>query len=194
MLCFSCALFFWVQEWKRSGQIPPFGDWKNANELPITQYFDCARQAGLIRYSNSSGECDCPAVDYHNRHRSSYGEKHHLQQRNSNNNYNHTQRKTRLREKRGPTAQLKDTNLQQHDRLRGRDRDVTGPPRHQKKHSIHNNAVPPPAAAAAARIPARAPKPVDEDLYKIPPHLLRSSKRKKVPGFLACFVPSACAS
>lgn len=41
----------------KSGQIPAFGDWEHANELPITQYFESARQAGLIRYS-SSGECD----------------------------------------------------------------------------------------------------------------------------------------
>ncbi|PQQ21192.1 hypothetical protein Pyn_24128 [Prunus yedoensis var. nudiflora] len=42
--------------YKRSGQIPAFGDWDYANELPITQYFECARQAGLIRFSSSSGE------------------------------------------------------------------------------------------------------------------------------------------
>lgn len=42
--------------YKRSGQIPAFGNWDYANELPITQYFECARQAGLIRFSSSSGE------------------------------------------------------------------------------------------------------------------------------------------
>lgn len=26
--------------------------------MPITQYFECARQAGLLRYSSSSGESD----------------------------------------------------------------------------------------------------------------------------------------
>ncbi|KAF2288254.1 hypothetical protein GH714_005310 [Hevea brasiliensis] len=45
------------RRWKWSGQIPAFGDWEHANEMPITQYFECARQAGLIRYT-SSGECD----------------------------------------------------------------------------------------------------------------------------------------
>ncbi|KAI5423931.1 hypothetical protein KIW84_030232 [Lathyrus oleraceus] len=44
--------------WKRSGGIPAFGNWDFANELPITQYFENARQAGLIRYSSSSGETD----------------------------------------------------------------------------------------------------------------------------------------
>ncbi|CAN0830926.1 hypothetical protein LINGRAPRIM_LOCUS3419 [Linum grandiflorum] len=194
-----------MEEWKRSGQIPAFGDWKNANELPITQYFECARQAGLIRYSNSSGECDCPAADYHHshnrQHRSSYAAadfNNSKQKHQYRNNYNQQpQRKTRLREKRGPTAQVKDTNLINHQQ--GRVRDITNKPRHQKKHStVENDAVAPPpppsTAAQRPRNPVRAPKPVDEDLYKIPPHLLRSSKRKKVPGFLACFVPSACAS
>ncbi|KAK6137740.1 hypothetical protein DH2020_028516 [Rehmannia glutinosa] len=41
---------------RKSGQIPAFGDWENANELPLTQYFECARQAGLLRCS-CSGEC-----------------------------------------------------------------------------------------------------------------------------------------
>lgn len=35
---------------KKSGQIPAFGDWDNANQLPITQYFESARQAGLLRF------------------------------------------------------------------------------------------------------------------------------------------------
>ncbi|XP_031092853.1 uncharacterized protein LOC115997440 isoform X1 [Ipomoea triloba] len=38
-------------ESKRSGHIPAFGEWDKADGLPITQYFECARQAGLIRYS-----------------------------------------------------------------------------------------------------------------------------------------------
>ncbi|KAL5072257.1 hypothetical protein RYX36_011241, partial [Vicia faba] len=50
--------------WKRSGQIPAFGNWDIANELPITQYFENARQAGLIHYSSSSGETDLYAVDH----------------------------------------------------------------------------------------------------------------------------------
>ncbi|WOG87006.1 hypothetical protein DCAR_0206226 [Daucus carota subsp. sativus] len=31
----------------RSGQIPAFGNWDQVKELPITQYFENARQAGL---------------------------------------------------------------------------------------------------------------------------------------------------
>nr|KYP71859.1 hypothetical protein KK1_011137 [Cajanus cajan] len=46
------------------------------------------------------------------------------------------------------------------------------------------DAVPPPRA-----------KPLDEDLYKIPPELLRTTKRKKMLGFISkCLVPAACVS
>ncbi|CAI0433807.1 unnamed protein product [Linum tenue] len=206
MLCFSfhtvlCYFFFYrFQEWRRSGQIPAFGDWKTANELPITQYFDCARQAGLIRYSNSSGECDRPLAAAADHHRF-YAAADYQKPTPAPPCHNHTQRKTRLREKRGaaapPAAHVK-------DRKHGRVRDATEPtaaepPRkpqrqhnHKQKHSstTSNDAVP-----QRPRVPVRPPKAVDEDLYKIPPDLLRrSSKRTKVPGFLACFVPSACAS
>lgn len=52
------------KECKRSGQIPAFGNWDYANDLPITQYFECARQAGLVRFSSSSGESDpCVRLD-----------------------------------------------------------------------------------------------------------------------------------
>ncbi|KAF8388510.1 hypothetical protein HHK36_027184 [Tetracentron sinense] len=37
--------------------IPAFGDWDYANDLPITQYFESATQAGLLRH-RSSGEGD----------------------------------------------------------------------------------------------------------------------------------------
>ncbi|KAL5069639.1 hypothetical protein RYX36_020526, partial [Vicia faba] len=50
--------------WKRSGQIPAFGNWDIVNEFPITQYFENARQAGLIHYSSLSGETDLYAVDH----------------------------------------------------------------------------------------------------------------------------------
>lgn len=61
----------------------------------------------------------------------------------------------------------------------GRVCDVAGgPPRKQaaaaKQRSKQELAAPPPPPSKAA---ARPPKAVDEDLYKIPPHLLHSSKR-----------------
>ncbi|KAJ6296657.1 hypothetical protein OIU78_022392 [Salix suchowensis] len=43
------------------------------------------------------------------------------------------------------------------------------------------------------KVAAKPPKAIDEDLYKISPELLRSSKRKKRPGLFSCLVP-ACVS
>ncbi|KAK7344120.1 hypothetical protein VNO77_13416 [Canavalia gladiata] len=45
-----------MDECKRRTQIPAFGNWDFTNELPITRYFECARHAGLVRYSCSSNE------------------------------------------------------------------------------------------------------------------------------------------
>ncbi|GMY20293.1 ubiquitin hydrolase [Fagus crenata] len=156
---------------KRSGQIPAFGDWDKANELPITQYFECARQAGLIRYSSSSGETesdpyvrgDLYAVDF--------------------NKPSRTVPTSRKRgEKRYP--QVKE------QKKVGKVYDVTEQPR---KHT-RNDAVPTPRPANAARPRPLKSKPVDEDLYKIPPELLYTSKRKKMLGFFSrCLVPDCAA-
>ncbi|KAJ1685687.1 hypothetical protein LUZ63_017077 [Rhynchospora breviuscula] len=43
-------------EKSRRPQIPSFGDWNYYNELPITQYFESAMQAGLVRSSHCSEE------------------------------------------------------------------------------------------------------------------------------------------
>ncbi|GAB2277221.1 hypothetical protein Dimus_011928 [Dionaea muscipula] len=43
--------------WKRSGQIPAFGDWEHVNQLPITQYFESARDAGLVRHHLTHTAC-----------------------------------------------------------------------------------------------------------------------------------------
>ncbi|KAG8478977.1 hypothetical protein CXB51_028876 [Gossypium anomalum] len=223
---------------KRSGQIPAFGDWDNANELPITQYFECARQAGLIRFSSSSGESN-PYVAAHDLYETADSRKH-------SRNLAPTRKKlctvgtwrsnkaliclqaffwepflsrqqlaliimemgggmqqaSRVREKGG--AHVKE------QKKAGRVCDVTEPPRKYYQHPHHHlslsinndnttssnskhlkyDAVPPPIPK---RLSVRPPKPVDEDLYKIPPELLHSSKRKKMPGFFCCLVP-ACAT
>lgn len=62
MVWFQEDCWYYSYSKKRSGQIPAFGDWDCTNDLPITQYFECARQAGLTRYSSSSGECDPSAT------------------------------------------------------------------------------------------------------------------------------------
>lgn len=158
---------------KRSGQIPAFGDWDYANELPITQYFDCARQAGLIRYSSSSGDSDP--------HVGGGGDLYAIHLKKPHRTVP-PPRKTRGREKRGPHVK--------EQKRQGKVCDVAEPPRKPSRQLLqHYDAIPPPMPAASAR----PPKPVDEDLYKIPPDLLRTSKRKKMLGFVSrCLVP-ACA-
>ncbi|KAJ4846120.1 hypothetical protein Tsubulata_000814 [Turnera subulata] len=188
-----------MDEWRRSGQIPTFGNWDHANELPITQYFECARQAGLVRNSNSSGECDLYVR----------GDLYSYDLNKPSRNSAHP-RKTRLREKRGPHVK--------EQKRQGKVCDVTDPPRklhqqqqqkhhHQQPISVYNvtyttttttdgggNKKDTLSSLQRPKLPvARPPKAVDEDLYKIPPELLRSSKRNKRPGFFSCLVP-ACAS
>ncbi|XP_042411588.1 uncharacterized protein LOC122001075 isoform X2 [Zingiber officinale] len=45
---------------RRHGYIPAFGDWDYSDDLPITQYFESAMQAGLLR-GHFHGEA--PAYD-----------------------------------------------------------------------------------------------------------------------------------
>ncbi|XP_010549623.1 PREDICTED: uncharacterized protein LOC104820745 isoform X2 [Tarenaya hassleriana] len=158
---------------KKSGQIPRFGEWEDANEMPITQYFENARQAGLLRdntahihtSSSSSSSSSAEALKA-----SSY--------------YSHGRPRTlppsrqtvaagATKEKRGPQQQR-------------RVRDVSG---HAGKQYAYGSEAKHYQNDAVVR-PSR-PKPVDEDLYKIPPELLHSSKRKRMPGLLSCLVPCA---
>ncbi|THU58751.1 hypothetical protein C4D60_Mb03t17710 [Musa balbisiana] len=127
-------------------QIPAFGSWNYYDDLPITQYFESAMQAGLVRGQSFVEDADLyqvpssPAkLSYHQRH----------------------QRK----EKRGGDKQHQ-TGQQ---RKQGKVCDVTVT-----------------APATPRRI--RAPKAVDEDLYKIPPELLyQKPKRKRLlRGWSGC--------
>ncbi|KAI8029943.1 hypothetical protein LOK49_LG01G00082 [Camellia lanceoleosa] len=197
------------QYWKKSGQIPAFGNWENANELPITQYFECARQAvsgGLLRYSNSSsGECHCHhyvsagggggdqlrAIDFKKYPLPTTGLP-----------PPPPKKKTRVINKRYPQVKEEKNQVKKVVLCA-----VPEPPRKpQKPHSsqkvqlpkhststkittsttIHNRRQPPTATATATIVKA-----VDEDLYKIPPELLHKTKRKKRMGlFSRCLVPS----
>lgn len=38
-------------------QIPTFGNWDYSDEMPITQYFESARKAGLVRAGFSVAGC-----------------------------------------------------------------------------------------------------------------------------------------
>ncbi|XP_054792017.1 uncharacterized protein LOC129303064 isoform X2 [Prosopis cineraria] len=131
-------------EWKRSDQIPAFGNWDLANELPITQYFESARQAGLVRHSSSSGESDLYALD----------------------SKNHAPPKKARRKRSSNVKENGNMNVKK----QGKVWDVREPP-------------------------PRRPKPVDQDLYQIPPELLRTPKRGRMLGFISrCLVPSGCVS
>ncbi|XP_010420578.1 PREDICTED: uncharacterized protein LOC104706137 isoform X3 [Camelina sativa] len=127
---------------KKSGQIPRFGEWDEANEMPITQYFENPRQAEALKLA-------------------SHRPRHH-----------HPSRQTAgTREKRGPQRRVRDVSAQTDKYYI----DVNGVKQFQND---------------VARI-SKPPKPVDEDLYKIPPELINSSTRKRRPSFLACLVPCA---
>ncbi|KAM3691320.1 hypothetical protein ACJW31_08G006600 [Castanea mollissima] len=173
---------------KRSGQIPAFGDWDNANELPITQYFECARQAGLIRYSSSSsGETDhrpyvrgdLYAVDFNKQSRSVPPSRKTTRER-SDGGVREREREKRYNHNYHPQQKVKTAK---------KVCDVTEPST-KTTHATaatttQNDAVPLPPAS----------KPIDEDLYKIPPELLlHTSKRKKILGFFSKCLAPACAA
>ncbi|KAI4350138.1 hypothetical protein L6164_010647 [Bauhinia variegata] len=161
-----------MNEWKRSGQIqiPAFGNWDYANELPITQYFECARQAGLIRYGESEGDSYVGDLGF-------------------------------KRPASAPSAIRKNREKQVKENQRQGNRkvcDVTEPPNKpipisngKQVHLLRNNTV-------NDTVPPHRPRPrppVDQDLYEIPPELLRTTKRKKMLGFISkCLVPAACVS
>ncbi|GMH13084.1 hypothetical protein Nepgr_014925 [Nepenthes gracilis] len=183
--------------WKRRGkaQIPAFGDWEYVNQLPITQYFESARQAGLLRYpssSSSSGECDLhrrraavavppPAAApdlcaaYCKKPRTAVSVPPPMKGRGRERKQCHVGREGR---KQGGGKKVFDVT-------------VTGPPKNHRRHpavteqerNYPNDVVPVPVSQP--RIPRRTPKAVDEDLYQIPPHLLRASRRKSKLGFIS---------
>ncbi|KAK4433120.1 hypothetical protein Salat_1074200 [Sesamum alatum] len=165
-----------TEYWRKSGQIPAFGDWDTANELPITQYFECARQAGLLRCS-CSGECGAAAggADLYGvgfdkpLPRRVYAVP---QRKTSGINKGYSQSKEQQRK------QVKVRDLMEQPRTR--------PSSHSKQSTKSANLVPQKSSITV--------KPVDEDLYKIPSELLENSKRKKMLGFFSrCMVPPCAA-
>ncbi|XP_058738714.1 uncharacterized protein LOC131610708 [Vicia villosa] len=150
--------------WKTNGEIPAFGNWDFVNEFPITQYFENARQAGLIRYSSSSGDTDVYVRGEQDLYTVDYMKPVGKETRN---------RETRMKKQ-------------------GKVYDVTEYPRKQmnSKKTLDVNGV-----VRKSALQTKLPKPVDEDLYKISPQLLRKTKRKKMLGFISmCLVPAACVS
>ncbi|KAL0302970.1 UNVERIFIED_CONTAM: hypothetical protein Sradi_6165100 [Sesamum radiatum] len=154
---------------RKSGQIPAFGDWETANQLPITQYFECARQAGLLRCS-CSGEC-CAASwggaaaaggDLYGTvgfdkplPRRVYAVP---QRKTSGINKGYSQSKEQRK-------QVKVRDLMEQPRTRPSSQKL----QYSKQSTKSVNLVPQKSSITV--------KPVDEDLYKIPSELLENSKR-----------------
>ncbi|KAK6144914.1 hypothetical protein DH2020_021734 [Rehmannia glutinosa] len=141
---------------RKSGQIPAFGDWENANELPLTQYFECARQAGLLRCS-CSGECgggDLFGVGFEKPLPPRIYE---------------VPQQRKMRETNKGCSNVKE------QRKQVKVRDIMEQPRNQalaQKHYSKNSKKSGTFISQQSNV-----KPVDEDLYKIPSELLENSKR-----------------
>ncbi|OVA01653.1 hypothetical protein BVC80_9073g92 [Macleaya cordata] len=167
-----------MDEFKRN-QIPAFGNWDYSDGLPITQYFESARQAGLLRYS-------CGERDLYGGEEFLYPDYHDLRKPAAITVVPRRKTKGATGEKRYNQVYNKEHKKQ------GRVYDVTEPARHhsgptypQQVDQVPQQPPPP---------PPRAPKAVDEDLYKIPPELLyKQPKRKKMFGIFACLVPNCAA-
>ncbi|RWV82901.1 hypothetical protein GW17_00055555 [Ensete ventricosum] len=109
----------------RRRRIPAFGNWDYSDELPITQYFESAAQAGLIRDQCLSGDdkLSKPAA--------------------------------------APVKPVKKGGGKGEKLRRKQERECGVTPQDSSQ-----------------RRPGRAPKAVDEDLYKIPPELLYQKPKK----------------
>ncbi|KAJ8430569.1 hypothetical protein Cgig2_019141 [Carnegiea gigantea] len=171
-----------MDEWKTncrgSSQIPAFGNWDYVNDLPITQYFECARQAGLIRYSSSSGECDPhPAAATADSYAVAPRSK---QEGNMTMNGE--------KQGAGKVFNVTVTELPASKAAAGGKRHPAVKKQQQQFQHDAGSAAPQAQAQAQAQAQTRRPpKAVDEDLYKIPPELL---KRKRRLGFISrCLVP-----
>ncbi|XP_042039740.1 uncharacterized protein LOC121785392 isoform X2 [Salvia splendens] len=174
-----------TENYRKSGQIPAFGDWENASEMPITQYFECARQAGLLRCS-CSGDCGGAYganAAYWGGGVNSYEK--HLPRRV----HAVPERKTRGVHKGYPQSDEQMRKVKVRDLMNQPRLNQKVPHKHHPKQSnttISGNLVQHRSSVSA--------KPVDEDLYKIPPELLENSKRKKMLGFFSkCMVPPCAA-
>ncbi|KAH9608891.1 hypothetical protein KSS87_000042, partial [Heliosperma pusillum] len=129
----------------KGSQIPRFGNWDYDNELPISQYFECARQARLSRYTSSR-------------------------------QYKKT--RTALPSKQGKVQEKRSGGTQTHAREGNRkqagkvfDMTATELPHAHHPPAVNTNSKKQQQFEYEAGL-CRAPKAVDEDLYKISPHLL----------------------
>ncbi|XP_028965705.2 uncharacterized protein [Malus domestica] len=139
-------------------QVPAFGSWDWNQDLPFTQCFESARQAGLLRYTTYSDE--------HDEDRDLYvaGDLYE----------NHVVTPTMI-----VVPRRRNKMRQSHVK-------------EVKEQSWMVSDVKEPPSPAPSRRPT--PKPVDEDLYKISPHLFAKSKKKRGFGFFSsCLLPTCIA-
>ncbi|XP_057482827.1 uncharacterized protein LOC130769640 [Actinidia eriantha] len=146
------------------GHVPAFGSWDCNNDLPFTQCFESAREAGLLRYSYSEDRDLYVAGDLY-----------------QNDVVTPAMIVVPCRRAKAAHPHAKQVKKQEEETWVVCD--VKQPP------------SPSPTPTVAAARPRKAPKPVDEDLYKISPELLYAKpKRKRGLGlFSSCLMPP-CAS
>ncbi|XP_012084949.1 uncharacterized protein LOC105644263 isoform X1 [Jatropha curcas] len=136
--------------------VPAFGSWDWNNDLPFTQCFESARQAGLLRYSFSEDRDLYVAGDLYE-------------------NDVVTPAMIVVPRRRGKVRQSREKEEKRQENWAVGD--VKEAP------SPNNNFM------AMSR---PTPKPVDEDLYKIPPELLYQKPKKKrgLCFFSSCLLPT----
>ncbi|CAL9173733.1 unnamed protein product, partial [Musa hybrid cultivar] len=122
----------------KSHQFPAFGCWDHCDELPITQYFESAVQAGLIgrHYFGEDGDLFKVSTQV----RPAYHHHHHRKVKKGGHGggEKHLGKEQQMKQERASDLTLQIT----------------------------------------PRRPRRAPKAVDEDLYKIPPELLHQKPKR----------------
>ncbi|MBA0741700.1 hypothetical protein Gogos_014832 [Gossypium gossypioides] len=131
--------------------VPAFGSWDWNNDLPFTQCFESARQAGLLRYSYSEDRDLYVAGDLYD-----------------NDVVTPAMIVVPRRRKKGRKSN-----------------DKEGKRQNWEINDVKESPSPTP-------LHRPTPKPVDEDLYKISPHLLYAKPRKKrgLSFFASCMVPT----
>ncbi|CAL1412358.1 unnamed protein product [Linum trigynum] len=172
------------EHYYRGGHVPAFGSWDWNNDLPFTQCFESARQAGFLRYSYSEDPDLYVAGDLY-----------------QNDVVTPTvivvprrpRQQGKVRQSRTKQGKTMEKRQQQQAEMGYNLKECQGV-------VIKEEPSPPPKSAAATTntsLPRSNPKPVDEDLYKISPHLLYASstkprkKKKRAFGiWSSCLLPT----
>ncbi|KAL6565319.1 hypothetical protein OROGR_002270 [Orobanche gracilis] len=164
---------------RKSGQIPAFGDWENANEMPITQYFECARQAGLAHCS-CSVEC---CRSFRNNAVAWGGAAAPAAAAGSGADLYGVSFEEPLRRRVYAVPQRKMTKQFKVEESIDRTRNHRSVQKHCPKRITESGNI-------VFQKSSLNVKPVDEDLYKISPELVKNSKRKRMFRFFSSCMSS----